>query len=101
MIARLWRGWAARESADSYERMLREMVLPGIERVEGYHGAYILRSDENGKTAFVVVTLFDSLVVGQLFAHDTPPEAQQLFSLFESTASQYDVRVSPAPIATS
>ena len=100
MIARLWRGWSAPESADSYERMLREDVLPGIQGIEGYHGAYILRSNEKNKTAFIIVTLFDSLDSERPFANDTTPmiepEARQLLSLFESTASHYDVRMSPA-----
>jgi len=33
------------ENADTYERLLRQHVLPGIHRVDGYQGAYLLRQD--------------------------------------------------------
>jgi hypothetical protein len=92
MIARLWRGWTASDSADSYERMLREDVLPGVSAVEGYCGSYILRSDENQKTAFVIVTLFES---EPRFSGVDDPESQHLLSLFESTASHYEVKMIP------
>ena len=45
MIARLWRGWTSRENADAYERLLRERVLPGLKRLDGYRGGYILRQE--------------------------------------------------------
>ena len=45
MIARLWHGWTTRENADAYEALLRSEVLPGIHRIPGYHGAYLLRRD--------------------------------------------------------
>jgi heme-degrading monooxygenase HmoA len=92
MIARLWRGWTASESADSYERMLREDVLPGVSALEGYRGSYILRSDENQKTAFVIVTLFES---EPPFSGGNDTESRQLLSLFESTASHYEVKMIP------
>ena len=36
MIGRLWHGWANPENADSYERLLRSEVLPGIHRIAGH-----------------------------------------------------------------
>jgi heme-degrading monooxygenase HmoA len=101
MIARLWRGWTAPENADAYESLLREHVLPGIHRVEGYRGAYILRQDEATETAFVIMTLFESLDAVRGFAgenYTTPviePEAQKLLSRFEQTAFHYDVKLAP------
>jgi heme-degrading monooxygenase HmoA len=70
MIARHWRGWTAVENADAYERLLREHILPGIHRVAGYQGAYILRQDGEEEVAFVVITLFDSLDAVRGFAGD-------------------------------
>ncbi len=43
MIARLWHGWTSRENAGAYETLLRNKVLPGIHRVSGYGGAYLLK----------------------------------------------------------
>jgi len=42
MIGRLWHGWTTtRENADPYDRLPRVKVLPGIDRVRGYKGAYL------------------------------------------------------------
>ncbi len=101
MIARHWRGWTVPQNADAYERLLRERVLPGIHRVNGFRGAYILRSDDQNETAFVVITLFESLDAVKGFAganYTTPviePEARQLLSRFESTAYHYEVKLTP------
>src|SRR5262245_35219653 len=101
MIARMWKGWTAPENGAAYERLLRGHILPGIHRVEGYRGAYILRSDEKEETAFVVITLFESLDAVKGFAgadYATPviePEARQLLSRFESTAYHYDIKLTP------
>lgn len=104
MIARMWKGWTAPENGDAYERLLREHVLPGIHRLEGFRGAYILRSAEQDETAFVVITLFESLDAVKGFAgadYATPviePEARQLLSRFESTAYHYDIKLTPDDI---
>jgi hypothetical protein len=31
MIARVWKGWTKAEDADAYEKLLREVVYPGIQ----------------------------------------------------------------------
>ncbi len=106
MIARWWRGWTAPENADAYEKLLREHVLPGINRVEGYYGAYVLRENQPDESAFVVITLFDSLDAVRAFAgvnYTVPviePEARQLLSRFEPTAFQYEVKATPEEIAS-
>ena len=40
MIMRYWRGWATPESADAYERIEREQVLPSFDArdLPGYRG---------------------------------------------------------------
>jgi hypothetical protein len=35
MIARLWKGWTTPENADTYEKLLRETVLPGLRQIAG------------------------------------------------------------------
>ena len=45
MIARHWRGWTKVENADAYEALLKNNVLPGLKRVDGYRGGYVLRND--------------------------------------------------------
>jgi len=101
MIARMWRGWTAPENGNAYEKLLREHILPGIHRVDGYRGAYILRQDEKDEVAFVVITLFESLDAVRGFAGDTyttpviEPEAQLLLSRYEPTAYHYEVKLTP------
>jgi heme-degrading monooxygenase HmoA len=68
MISRVWHGWTKREDADTYERMLRATILPGIHRVAGYRGADLLRRDEGDEVEFVTVTLFDSMDAVRAFA---------------------------------
>jgi hypothetical protein len=86
MIARHWRGWTTIQHADAYENLLKNKVLPGLERIEGYRGGYVLRCEVSGEAEFVVINLFDSLEAVQRFAgpdYTVPvfePEARQLLS---------------------
>ncbi len=61
VIARHWRGWTKLESADAYEALLQNKVLPGLKQVAGYRGGYVLRSDGRDEVEFVVINFFDSL----------------------------------------
>ena len=101
MIARVWRGWTSIENADAYEGLLRERVLPGLQRIDGYRGGYILRQDGNDEVEFVVMNLFDSLGAVRAFAgpeYTVPvfePEARQLLSKVEPVARHYEVKTAP------
>lgn len=61
MIARVWHGYATPEHADAYERMLKPELLPGISRVPGYRGSYLLRRPFDNEVEFITILLFDSL----------------------------------------
>ena len=101
MIARVWRGWTSVENADAYEQLLREVVFPGLQTIEGYVGGYILRHDNQDESEFVTVNLFDSLDAVKAFAgpdYEVPvfePEARHLLSKVEPIARHYDVRKAP------
>lgn len=101
MIARVWKGWTRPEDADAYERLLREVVYPGLYALPGYLGGYILRNDAIGETEFVTVNLFESLDAVKSFAgpdYEAPvfePEARRLLSRVEPIARHYDVRKAP------
>lgn len=43
MIARMWHGYTTPENADAYEAKLKPEMLPGIGKVPGYRGGYVLR----------------------------------------------------------
>jgi hypothetical protein len=101
MIARVWRGWTSTENADAYEKLLREIVYPGLQTIKGYVGGYILRHDHPDEIEFVTMNLFDSLDAVKAFAgpdYEVPvfePEARHLLSKVEPVARHYDVRKSP------
>jgi heme-degrading monooxygenase HmoA len=101
MIARIWKGWTKAEDADEYEKLLREVVYPGLRTVTGYFGGYILRQNGQQEIEFVTVNLFESLEAVKAFAgpeYETPvfePEARRLLSRVEPIARHYDVRSMP------
>ena len=62
MISRIWHGWTKRENADKYESLLRAEILPGIHRIRGYTGAYLLRRDAaDNEVEFVTMTQFTDM----------------------------------------
>jgi len=61
MLARLWRGYTKPEHADAYEAMLKPELLPGISRMEGYKGSYLLRRAAGDEVEFVTFMLWDSI----------------------------------------
>lgn len=101
MIGRLWRGWTNLENADSYEALLRQEILPGIHRIRGYRGAYLLKRDVPEGVEFATLTLFDSMDAVKAFAGENyetavvPPAARALLRDFERTSLHYAVVVSP------
>ena len=101
MIARVWRGWTNAENADAYERLLKEIVYPGLQGIDGYRGGYILRQDGQEEVEFVTVNLFESLEAVKAFAgsdYEVPvfePEARRFLSRVEPVARHYEVKKSP------
>jgi heme-degrading monooxygenase HmoA len=101
MIGRLWHGWTIHENADAYEALLRREVLPGIHRVPGYHGAYLLRRDAGPEVEFVTMTLFESWDAVREFAGAdfeaavVPPAARALLARFDARSVHYDVLHQP------
>jgi heme-degrading monooxygenase HmoA len=99
MVARHWTGWTRVHDADAYETLLRETVLPALQRIDGYRGGYVLRRADGDEVQFVVVNLFASLDAVRAFAGPDyeaavfEPEARRLLSRFEPKALHYDVRI--------
>ena len=96
MISRVWHGWTKRENADTYERMLRTTILPGIHRVAGYQGADLLRRDDGDEVEFVTITRFDSMDAVRAFAGTDyevaviHPEAQDLLTRYDARSAHYE-----------
>ena len=101
MIGRFWRGWTTRERADAYEELLRTKILPGIHRIDGCRGAYLLRRDVEEGVEFATMTLWESLDAVRAFAGAryevavVPPEARAVLARFDETSAHYEILVAP------
>ncbi len=96
MIARIWHGYTTPANANAYEQLLRTTILPGIHRVKGYQGAYLLRREAGAEVEFITVTLWDSMEAVREFAGAdkghavVPPDAQKLLSRYDQQSVHYD-----------
>jgi heme-degrading monooxygenase HmoA len=68
MIARIWRGWAPRETAADYQRHYESEVDEHLRAVSGFRGARLLRRDDGQEVMFTSITYFASLDAVQAFA---------------------------------
>jgi heme-degrading monooxygenase HmoA len=99
MIGRLWHGWTSRANADAYENLLRTKVFPGIHKVSGHNGAYLMRRDSGDEVEFVTLTLFTSLDAVRAFAGNdyevavVSPEARKVPSHFDERSVHYEVAI--------
>ena len=96
MIARLWHGWTKPENADEYESLLRTSILPGIHRVSGYNGAWLMRRRVGPEVEFITLTFWDSLDAVREFAGSgqthavVPDAARKLLTRFDEQSIHYD-----------
>ena len=97
MIARVWHGYTKPEHADSYEALLKPETLPGIGKVKGYCGSYLLRRPLGGEVEFITILLFDSIdeiraVAGPDYETAVIPEERRRFlSRFDDKAAHYEI----------
>ena len=96
MIMRVWHGYTSPENADAYEELLKREVLPGIHRVKGYCGAFLLRKKKAGEVEFITLTTWDSWAALEEFAGEdhthavVPPKARKLLSRFDAASEHYE-----------
>jgi heme-degrading monooxygenase HmoA len=103
VILRYWRGWTTPDNAEAYEKIVSEQVLPGIagRRLDGYHGAYLLRRDLDQEVEFATVMIFDSLDHVRSFAGDdyetayVPPAARAVLARFDEKSAHYTTLLTP------
>jgi heme-degrading monooxygenase HmoA len=71
-------------------------ILPGIHRVKGYRGSYLLRKNSDGEVEFVTLTLWDSMDSIREFAGEdyevavVHPEGKRLLTRFDERSTHYD-----------
>jgi hypothetical protein len=105
MISRIWHGWTTLEDADKYESLIRAEVLPGIHRIIGYNGAYLLRRDAaNQEIEFLTITQFTDMAAVKAFAGKDyeraviAPGARKLLSHYDERSANYETLVTPAEV---
>ncbi len=97
MTARIWKGYTTPEDADSYEAMLKPELLPGLSKVEGYRGSYLIRRNLGSEVEFITIILWDSLdairaVAGPHYETAVIPEERRRFLVrYDATAAHYDI----------
>jgi heme-degrading monooxygenase HmoA len=75
VIVRAWQATATAEGADAYREHFTGTVLPELQRIDGYQGAYLLRRDHDTHVQLQVLTLWDSLEAISSFAGANPENA--------------------------
>jgi len=97
MLARLWRGYTKAEHADAYESMLKPELLPGIGKVKGYKGSYLLRRELGDEVEFVTIMLWDSLdavraVAGSDYEQAVVPEERRRYlTRWDAQSAHYEI----------
>lgn len=71
MIARVWHARTdGPQATEAYHQVFETEVLPGLRRVDGFHGAYLLAHQGGGPVRITTLTLFTSLATIRHFAGD-------------------------------
>jgi heme-degrading monooxygenase HmoA len=97
MIARVWHGYTKPENADTYEAMLKPEPLPGLGKVQGYRGSYVLRRNSVAEVEFITILLWDSIdairaVAGQDYETAVvPEERRKVLSRYDAKAAHYEI----------
>jgi heme-degrading monooxygenase HmoA len=108
MIARIWHGRTKPGAdADAYEAMLKPELLPGLSKVKGFKGSYLLRKDHGDEVEFITIILWDSIDAIRAFAgpdYETsivPEERRKYLSQHDPKAVHYEVVSTQMPNASS
>jgi heme-degrading monooxygenase HmoA len=97
VIARVWHGYTKSEHADAYESMLKPELLPGIGKVKGYKGSYLLRRKAGEEIEFITIMLWDSIesiraVAGQDYETAVVPEERRKYlAHYDPKSTHYEV----------
>ena len=99
MIVRAFHATATAEGADAYHQHFTRSVLPALQRIDGYRGAYLLRRDRDSHVELQVLTLWDSLGAISRFAGTdlehavVEPAAQAVLASYDPTVTHHTVVV--------
>jgi heme-degrading monooxygenase HmoA len=97
VIARVWHGYTKSEHADAYEAMLKPELLPGVSKIAGYRGSYLLRRQSGDEIEFITIMLWESIdsiraVTGPDYETAVIPEERRKYlSHFDAKSSHYEI----------
>ncbi len=97
MIARIWHGCTKPEHADSYEAMLKPELLPGVAKVKGYRGSFLLRRPAGAEIEFITIMLWDSIAAIRAVAGEdyetavVPAERRKYLSRWDPKSAHYEI----------
>jgi heme-degrading monooxygenase HmoA len=97
VIARIWHGYTKPENADAYEKTLKPELLPGISKVKGYKGSFLLRKTTETEVEFVTIMLWHSIddiraVAGPHYEVAIVPENRRQYLVrFDAESAHYDI----------
>jgi heme-degrading monooxygenase HmoA len=97
MIVRSWRARASSTNPDGYPAHFRAKVLPGLQGIDGFLGAALLKRVEDGEIEFLVLTRWTSIGAVRAFAGGdvgkavVEPEAVAALVDFDPTVRHYEL----------
>jgi heme-degrading monooxygenase HmoA len=106
VIVRAWHATATPQGADAYREHFTRAVLPALQPIDGYHGAWLLRHDHRGHVELQVLTVWDSLEAIRRFAGAdldravVEPDAQAALARYDTTVTHHSVVVDTLSAAT-
>ena len=97
MIARIWHGYTTPENADAYETMLKPELLPGLSKMAGFLGSYLLRRSSDNEVEFITIILWESYdalraIAGENYETAIVPEDRRKYlKRYDGKAQHYEV----------
>jgi heme-degrading monooxygenase HmoA len=97
MIARMWHGYTTPENADAYEATLKPELLPGLSKMPGFLGSYLLRRAFDEEVEFVTIIFWESYdalraITGENYETAVvPQERRKYLKRFDDKAQHYEV----------
>lgn len=92
MIARIWRGVVRKDDADEYARYIADTGFRAYGETDGNRGAWMLRRDEDDRTEFLTLSMWESLDAVKAFAGEAH-EAAVLYPEDERYLIETDPKV--------
>jgi heme-degrading monooxygenase HmoA len=101
VILRAFRATATIDGAQAYQRFFTETVLPELQAIDGFQGAYVVQRDREDLVEIQVLTLWESLEAIRRFAGDNldtavvEPGARAVLTDFDPIVAHHTVVVHP------